>query len=125
MSGIGEEDFERVRELVERALAQDPSMAHTADDIRDGIHTGQFQLWAGVRSAVVTQILKVPRTQHLHFFLAAGHLDELEWMLKPILDWARTKGCTYATLTGRRGWERSFLKDLNWRLTAIQMGVQL
>jgi len=104
-------DFE---ESIQKALDYGGN-SYTIADIEELITTGKAQFWPGETSCIVTEIIEYPRTKDLHFFLAGGNLEELEAMIPPILDWGRANGCTRATLTGRRGWERSFLRDTGWK----------
>jgi hypothetical protein len=88
--------------------------AHTMDDVWSMIENGDCQFWPGVRSGIVTSIVSFPSTSHLHFFLAGGDLAELEAMTPTVLEWGKTQGCSKASLIGRRGWERTFLKRAGW-----------
>lgn len=105
-----EEDFERLRHHVAAALEYSGG-THKIEDIAEGISRGQFQLWAGRDSAVVTEIIVYPQLKDLHYFLAGGDLDELR-MMRPIIEsWGKEIGCSRVSLAGRKGWERTFLKD--------------
>jgi hypothetical protein len=73
--------------------------------------TNRYQLWPGDSSVVVTEVIVYPQLRDLHFFLAGGNLDELKQIHQIIENWGRSVGCTRVTLAGRRGWERTFLKD--------------
>ena len=120
LSGQATSDFERCRKYLEAAL-EHAGGTHTIDDVRAGIEDGRLQLWPGVHSAIVTELLQHPRQRILHFFLAGGSLEELQAMTPPILDWGRTQGCSRAALFGRPGWSRSFLTKEGWRPTAVVM----
>lgn len=82
---------------------------HTFEDVRAGVEAGTLQYWPGVHSAIITEILQYPRSLALNFFLAGGSQTELEAMYPRIEAWGREQGCTTAVMTGRKGWERSFL----------------
>ena len=84
---------------------------HKIEDIAEGIKRGQFQLWPGKYSAVVTEIIVYPQLKDLHYFLAGGDLDELRLMRPLIEQWGKSIGCSRVSLAGRKGWERTFLKD--------------
>ena len=105
-----EEDFERLRHHVAAALEYSGG-THKIEDIAEGIRRGQFQLWAGRDSAVVTEIIVYPQLKDLHYFLAGGDLDELRLMRPLIEQWGKSIGCSRVSLAGRKGWERTFLKD--------------
>lgn len=83
---------------------------HTFDDVVDGLVSGEMQLWANDKAAVITEIQTYPRMKVCHFFLAGGDLNELDLFQRVIGQWAKSLGCTRLTLAGRRGWERSFLR---------------
>jgi hypothetical protein len=105
-----EEDFERLRHHVAAALEYSGG-THEIEDIAEGIRRGQFQLWSGRDSAVVTEICVYPQLKDLHYFLAGGDLDELRLMRPLIEQWGKSIGCSRVSLAGRKGWERTFLKD--------------
>lgn len=85
-----------------------------------------MQYWPGVQSAVVTEIIEYPQFRTLHFFLAGGNRAELEAMYPHIEAWGRSKGCSRATMLGRKGWERTFLTQKEgWSQTLVAYEKQL
>ena len=76
--------------------------------------SGDAHFWPGINSCIVTEFVSSPGKRFLNFFLAAGHLGELEAMTPIILEWGKKNGATHAILTGRRGWERTFLARSGW-----------
>jgi hypothetical protein len=104
-----EEEFERLRHHVAAALEYSGG-THKVEDIAEGIRRGQFQLWPGKDSVVVTEIIVYPQLKDLHYFLAGGDLDELRLMRPIIESWGKEIGCSRVSLAGRKGWERTFLK---------------
>jgi len=104
-----EAEFERLRHHVAAALEYSGG-THKVEDIADGIRRGQFQLWPGKNSVVVTEIIVYPQLKDLHYFLAGGDLDELRLMRPIIESWGKEIGCSRVSLAGRKGWERTFLK---------------
>lgn len=70
---------------------------------------GRFQFWPGPNSVIITEIVASPRITALNFFLAGGNMAELKAMTPSIEQWARDRGCTSAYLTGRKGWEKTWL----------------
>jgi hypothetical protein len=96
------------RSQIEAALAY-AGGTHTFEDIQAGVEAGSLQYWPGPRSVVITEIIQYPRSRALNFFLAGGELPELEAMYPLIEEWGRAQGCTVAVMSGRKGWERSFL----------------
>lgn len=112
--------LEEARPQIEAALSYSGG-THNFNDVCEQITAGRLQFWPGPRSVVVTEIIEYPRQRTLHFFLAGGHMAELEAMLPTILEWGRAQGCTSASLTGRKGWVRSFLKDEGWNESLVTM----
>ncbi len=110
-----EVDFARVAGYLEDALGYTGG-THTLDDVRRGIADGSLQLWPAAESALVTELLRYPTgLKVVNFFLAGGNMAEVKRLYHIVIAWARTQGCTRATFTGRRGWERSFLTaDEGW-----------
>lgn len=105
---------------LQRALAFS-GHTHGVGDVLEGVQDGRFQMWNGGASVIVTELEVYPKGKVCHFFLAGGNLTELAKMVSPILQWARTQGCTKATLTGRPGWKRSFLTRTGWREVPLVM----
>lgn len=101
------------RLLVEAALVYSGG-SHTVDDVQQMIDSGEAMLWEGPHSLVVTQVDVQPKEKALHFFLAAGRMQELDAMTPIILEWGSSQGCTKARLVGRKGWARSFLAHTGW-----------
>lgn len=104
------EEVYRCRTHIEAALEYSQG-THKFVDIAAGILSNRYQLWAGEKSAVVTEIIVYPRLKDLHYFLAGGDLDELRSMRPHIEEWGSKQGCTRVTLAGRPGWAKTFLKD--------------
>jgi hypothetical protein len=103
-------ELNRCRKWIEDALEYSGG-THTFHDIALGVLSGRYHLFPNHNSAVVVEIVVYPQLKDLHFFLAGGNLDELKEM-RPIIEaWGKSIGCTRVTLAGRRGWERTFLKD--------------
>lgn len=109
-------EIQNYRSHIEAAL-QYSGGTHTFEDIVEGVERGELQFWPGPDSVIVTEIAQYPRRKALHFFLAGGHLPELEAMTPEILAWGREQGCNQATLCGRRGWDRTFLTRTGWAVT--------
>lgn len=110
------DEVNRCRTYIEAALKYSQG-THTFVDIAAGILTNRYQLWAGEKSAVVTEIIVYPRLKDLHYFLAGGDLDELEKMQPHIEEWGVKQGCTRVTLAGRPGWAKTFLKGMGFEPT--------
>ena len=104
------EDFWRLAQHIEAALEYSAG-THTLQDVAQGVEENRFQVWPGVKSVVITEIIVYPRLKNLHFFLAGGDLDELKRMRSHIEAWGKQIGCTRVTLAGRKGWARTLLAD--------------
>jgi len=104
------DEFWRLRKHIEAALAYSGG-THTIEDIAEGVKANRFQCWDAPDSVVITEIIVYPRLKDLHYFLAGGNLDELKAMRPVIESWAKSHGCTRVSLAGRKGWEKTFLKD--------------
>lgn len=87
-------------EGVERALERSGEGITLADlQARDDI-----QVWKNGGALVVTQVR--PDPMGLHFWLAGGRMADVMALREPIEAWARSIGCTEATIEGRSGWTR-------------------
>lgn len=106
------------RQYIEGALAY-AGGTHTYDDIREGVEQGRLQFWPGIHSAAISEIITYPRSRVLNIILAGGNLAEIEAGMPTLLEWARTQGCTSASLTGRKGWERTFLTRTGWAPSSL------
>lgn len=104
------EEFMRCQPYIEAALKYTKG-THNIRDIWDGIVTGNFQLWPGEKSAVVTEIQIYPQAKVMHIFLAGGDLEELLEMEKSVRAFAETIGCNSMSISGRRGWVKIFERD--------------
>lgn len=117
-------DVNAFRRYIEDALVYSGG-THTFEDVTAAIDAGTLQLWPGLSSAVVTEVVDAPRQRILNFFLAGGNLAELETMLPIILAWGKEQGCVKATLVGRKGWERTFLTRKGWKLSQVVLEVPI
>ncbi len=111
-------DLVAFRHHIEKALGYGDD-THTFADVQDMVAAGKAQFFPGPASCIVTELVLDPRRKSVHFFLAAGKMSELEIMTPHILDWAKSEGCTHATLSGRKGWQRSFLSRTGWQTYPI------
>ncbi len=114
----------RLRSQIEAALEYTGG-THTWEDIIKGCVDGTFQLWPGENTVVITELLNTPRRRNLHIFLAGGTLEELESMQPKVIEWGKRMGCTTATIAGRPGWERTFLRHTGWEKRYVVFGKEL
>lgn len=102
------------RKQIEDALVYS-GHSHTYEDVVKIVENGSAQAWYGPNSIIITQLVLEPQYKVLHFFLAGGVLAEIEAMMPEIEKWGRDEyGCRRASLVGRKGWERTFLKRQGW-----------
>jgi hypothetical protein len=73
----------------------------------------------------VTQVQNFPRMKVLHIFLAGGNLEELETLTPHIQKFAEDMGCRKITLTGRRGWSRTFVTKFNMKPTHYWLSTEV
>lgn len=76
----------------------------TEEELRAELSANRATLWTGEASAMVMQLLTPPPT--LHIWLAGGDLDDLLSLRGGMEAWARSQGCEWVTINGRRGWNR-------------------
>ena len=118
-------DWARLEPHIENAL-QYAGGTHSVEDVFLGVAAGDFQFWPGEDSVIVTEIVDYPQKTTLHYFLAGGNLVELEQMADEIEKWAKeNKDIDSITLTGRRGWTRSFLREKGYGMTSVSMSKEL
>lgn len=118
-------EWARLEPHLENAL-QYSGGTHTLEDVFLGVANGDYQWWPGEDSVIVTEIVEYPRKTVLNYFLAGGELGELERMADQIEEWAlREKSIDAITLTGRKGWGRSFLRNRGYNETSVSMSKEL
>jgi len=115
--------FQKVQKILEPALEYDNT--YNIQDVADCISDGSMQLWPTNNSAVVTQVQNFPRMKVLHIFLAGGNLDELETLTPHIQKFAEDMGCRKITLTGRKGWSRTFVAKFNMKPTHYWLSTEV
>jgi hypothetical protein len=115
--------FQKVQKILEPALEYDNT--YNIQDVADCIADGSMQLWPSSNSAVVTQVQNFPRMRVLHIFLAGGNLDELETLTPHIQKFAEDMGCRKITLTGRKGWSRTFVTKFNMKPTHYWLSTEV
>jgi hypothetical protein len=76
----------------------------TEEEVLGLLASNQAQLWRSDHSVMVLQLLRPPPTCHI--WLAAGEMDDLIAMRVGVEAWARSQGCEFVTINGRRGWAR-------------------
>ena len=115
--------FQKVEKILEPALEYDNT--YNIEDVANCISDGSMQLWPNNNSAVVTQVQNFPRMKVLHIFLAGGNLEELETLTPHIQKFAEDMGCRKITLTGRKGWSRTFVTKFNMKPTHYWLSTEV
>ena len=82
----------------------------TREDIEQQIATARAQLWLGEGGALVTQLIKADQGRFVHCWLGGGSLRALLDMRGGIEAWGRSMGCDFASIDGRKGWDRVFAR---------------
>lgn len=85
--------------------------ADSRADLEQQIATGRAQLWVGDEGALVTQLVRRADGSLVHFWLGGGRMKSLLEMRPGIEAWARSFGCQFATIKGRKGWDRVFARS--------------
>mgnify|MGYP006908227837 CR=1 FL=1 len=119
-----EREWARCSHWIEAALRHGAD--HTSlEDVKEAIVAGHMYLWPAVDAAIVTQVVG-SRRKECNLYLGGGSMATIERMIPVIEDYARSMGCEIMTVTGRRGWERTFLtKTAGYRPTATLYGKAL
>lgn len=86
----------------------------TMADVVAEIRNGTAQTWGCDGAWIITRINTTPRCKTIHFWLAAGEKNACIELQRQILIWARSEGCTRATMHGRKGWIRA-LETEGWK----------
>ena len=79
---------------------------HTLGDVTRMILEGRAQLYESDDAVIVTEVHQSPRVKAIHIWLATGTMEGVIALSKLVLQEAKAMGCTSATITGRKGWER-------------------
>lgn len=87
-------------------------------DVAMAVADRRAQVWGDERALIITQLVR----PYVHFWVATGEMERVIELQREIRAWARGKGYTRATLTGRRGWVRALATE-GWRERAVLMEV--
>ena len=78
-------------------------------------------LWVCDTATILTVLVAGQKGPLLHLWLAGGAMDGIQQLYPLVEAFARELGCISMTLIGRRGWERSFLRDEGWAPTLVHL----
>lgn len=107
---------------LERAIERDGG--YTLGDVLRAVQEERAQWWESDGAVIVSQVHDEPRRRVVHLWFAAGDLEEVIQLSGRVQDWARSIGCTRATLTGRKGWMR-VLESEGWGYEQTLMGREI
>jgi hypothetical protein len=96
--------WDKSKHYIERALKRQD--LYTLEDVEDRISRGIFHIWAGEKSAFVTEFVTFPRCTIMNLLFCGGDYEELESMLPYIEAFAKKAGCKRLYGGGRKGWIR-------------------
>lgn len=108
---------------IEKALEHGGG-THDLAHVLSAIRRGTAQLHTEGPCVIVTEVNDTPNERELHFWLAAGTLDEVIALSNKVMDWGREQGCTVATLCGRPGWAKALAHE-GWSHRMVEMGRRL
>lgn len=104
-------DVTKMRDGLQKALER-AGEGFTLFHLEEQLKLGNALLWTGNEACLVTSLHTDVETQNrlLHVWLGCGDINELISLEPGISAWARARGCSYASIDGRRGWSRVFKK---------------
>jgi hypothetical protein len=97
---------------------------HSLEDVLEQVACGDARLWETPDAVVVTEIHEYPRCRVLHFWLATGELGGVVELTRQACADAKELGCTWATIAGRKGWERVLSED-GWKPKMVILSREL
>jgi hypothetical protein len=107
-------EFVRCRKWLEDALKYSAG-THSITDVLDAVATNHMQLWSCDTAAIVTEIMVYPQKKILHMPLVGGNLEGLELLAPSVKEFSKFINCDGVTIAGRRGWERTFVRDFGFK----------
>jgi len=97
---------------------------HTVDDVLRMLDEGTAKCWTEGDGIIITTIDIFPRERAVHYWLAAGNLRDCLALEERINQDSVDRGCTIATVTGRKGWGPYGAKT-GWKLRGYLFGKRL
>lgn len=97
---------------------------HTWEDIRQGLLTGEYQMFWNDGGVLITQIHTHPQCRTLHCFIAAGDKGSVLALQKDMMNFGLTQGCKFITAVGRFGWEK-VLPQRGWKKKHVAFQLDL
>lgn len=99
--------FERCKAWLEAGLEYGPiSMVDVLKAIQNGA-----MFWPGKACAMVTEMSDYGDGRAISVLVAGGDMQELRQMALGVEAFGRLNGCGWATIEGRKGWEKVMKSD--------------
>ena len=111
---IAQDEIERCIPWIEDALEYN-GQGVTLEDVLDGLQLSMYKLWAQDDGCCVTELKELPNGCIVNIFLGAGSMSAIEKCVISIEAYAKCIGATKVVLFGRRGWEKTFLRDRGFK----------
>lgn len=92
--------------------------AQTEEDIKNGVESGKFTLWACEGGAAITELVQFDRILALSVGLAGGKKSAVKSLLPQIEKYAKDAGCARIMFVGRDGWRKEY-PDFKFGYTMI------
>lgn len=119
-----ESEFERCWPWLAPALARGDQPDLSKAGLWAEVAAGRAMLWPGEDGALVTECLATPAGRLLHCWLGGGELSTLANLRPGVEAWGRAMGCEFASIDGRRGWDRVF-RPFGYRPVGTELRKQL
>jgi len=116
-------ELERCKPWIEAALKRSGGI-NTWAEVYGKIMSGHMQLWPAPKGCLVTEIVVYPNTNAINIFLAGGELDQILQMTENVKEWAKLQGCSFASFSGRFGWQKP-LEKAGWKAHSVTMHLEI
>ncbi len=107
------------REKIEEGLVHGHH-AHTFDAVVNMILANRLYFFAYDNAFCIMEKVEYPNYSVFHCFLAGGEMEAVFDIQGPMADLAKAMGCSYLSVSGRKGWERK-LAERGWTFTCVTM----
>jgi len=107
--------WDEVEPLIKKVLNKQQN-GYTVDNIKEMLLKEELQLWTSydgtqIKSICITHICIYPQHKICEVFMCAGQeIDSWLDFIEDIQAWAKSLGCDFMEIQGRRGWERKMQK---------------
>jgi hypothetical protein len=108
---------DQIKQRISQALEHGGG-TYELDDIVDGLHKGQFQIFWNDHGVCITEIVNGPRRSYLNCLVVAGELPGVMELQSKIDEFAHQMGCAFMMTTARLGWQK-VLPQFGWDKTSV------